>query len=408
VQPGPRILRLKARKDERGRPLETARVFLCGVEARQRGEPGPDQIWMPMAWLRELTLGDELRLRDLRGKRRSLRVVRCEPDGVECETDRTIYLDEDTELRRISPHAPERAARPIRVPAQAQSLRLAPGDLLWLKADGSLGHPARLSSPASIACAVPELLSALAPGQQVWFDDGKIGATVEELAPAGVLLRIWHTRVGGAQLKGEKGINAPDADLSLLPLLSPADLAALAVAAVHADSVGLSFTRSARDVALLHEVLAERKLERLGVIVKIETRAGFEALPDILFEALKRPTLGVMIARGDLAVECGFERLAELQEEMLWLCEAARVPSIWATQVLEGLTKKGHASRAEITDAAMSERAECVMLNKGPYLREAVHSLRDVLARMRGHQEKKRSMLRPLRSVHLGSDRADA
>jgi len=81
-----------------------------------------------------------------------------------------------------------------------------------------------------------------------------------------------------------------------------------------------------------------------------------------------------MIARGDLLVEIGYERLAEVQEEILWLCEAAHVPVIWATQVLEGLAQKGLPSRAEITDAAMGVRAECVMLNKGPHIIEAVPS----------------------------------
>jgi hypothetical protein len=76
-----------------------------------------------------------------------------------------------------------------------------------------------------------------------------------------------------------------------------------------------------------------------------------------------------------LAVECGFERLAEVQEEILWICEAAHVPVIWATQVLETLAKEGMASRAEITDAAMGHRAECVMLNKGPHVLSAVRGL---------------------------------
>lgn len=106
-----------------------------------------------------------------------------------------------------------------------------------------------------------------------------------------------------------------------------------------------------------------------------------------------------MIARGDLAVECGFERLAEVQEEILWLCEAAHVRVIWATQVLETLAKEGMPSRAEVTDAAMAHRAECVMLNKGPYIAQAVKVLDDILRRMRGHQAKNRSMLRELRLV---------
>lgn len=104
-----------------------------------------------------------------------------------------------------------------------------------------------------------------------------------------------------------------------------------------------------------------------------------------------------MIARGDLAVECGFERLAEVQEEILWICEAAHVPVIWSTQVLESLAKDGLPSRAEITDAAMSERAECVMLNKGLHICTALAALDDILQRMQTHLAKKRSTFRSLR-----------
>ena len=80
----------------------------------------------------------------------------------------------------------------------------------------------------------------------------------------------------------------------------------------------------------------------------------------------------------------------------MWIAEAAQVPVIWATQVLENLAKKGQPSRAEITDAAMAERAEGVMLNKGPSMIDAVRVLDDVLRRMQRHQEKKSALLRPL------------
>ena len=82
-----------------------------------------------------------------------------------------------------------------------------------------------------------------------------------------------------------------------------------------------------------------------------------------------------MIARGDLAVEVGFERLSEVVRQILALCEAAHVPAIWATQVLETLAKTGAPSRAEVTDAAAAQRAECVMLNKGPYILDAIRAL---------------------------------
>jgi pyruvate kinase len=123
----------------------------------------------------------------------------------------------------------------------------------------------------------------------------------------------------------------------------------------------------------------------------------FQLLPDLLLEAMRGPSAGVMIARGDLAIECGYERLAEVQEEILWICEAAHVPVIWATQVLENLAKMGQPSRAEITDAAMGQRAECVMLNQGPHILEAVAVLDNILRRMQTHQTKKQSLLRQLR-----------
>ena len=139
-------------------------------------------------------------------------------------------------------------------------------------------------------------------------------------------------------------------------------------------------------------------------MLKIETRRGFRNLPDMLLTAMRTPGCGVMIARGDLAVECGFERLAEVQEEILWVCEAAHVPVIWATQVLESLAKLGMPSRAEITDAAMGHRAECVMLNKGPHVVSAVSVLDDILRRMQPHQSKKRAMLRELHLAHWPTD----
>jgi pyruvate kinase len=110
---------------------------------------------------------------------------------------------------------------------------------------------------------------------------------------------------------------------------------------------------------------------------------------------------GVMIARGDLAVECGYERMAEVQEQILWACEAAHLPVVWATQVLETLARTGLPSRAEITDAAMGERAECVMLNKGPHILDALRMLDDILERMQSHQSKKRPLMRALKAWTL-------
>jgi pyruvate kinase len=132
------------------------------------------------------------------------------------------------------------------------------------------------------------------------------------------------------------------------------------------------------------------------IILKIERLSAVRNLPALLMNGMQNPGLGVMIARGDLAVEIGFERLSEIQEEILWICEAAHVPVIWATQVLETLNKTGYATRSEITDAAMSVRAECVMLNKGQFIVKTIKTLDDILTRQLGHVDKKRFIMRPL------------
>ena len=155
---------------------------------------------------------------------------------------------------------------------------------------------------------------------------------------------------------------------------------------------------TAADVAQIIESLTRSGGSNLGLILKIETKQGFENLPSILLEGMRHPRLGVMIARGDLAVEVGFERLSEVPRQILALCEAAHVPTIWATQVLESLAKTGQPSRAEITDAAAAQRADCVMLNKGPHISDAIRALDNILSRMSQVQLKSRTLMRRIRS----------
>ena len=145
----------------------------------------------------------------------------------------------------------------------------------------------------------------------------------------------------------DKGINLPDTRLDL-PALTQKDLEDLEVVARYADIVGMSFAQSAADVLALRARLVELGSPHVGMMLKIETQRGFEHLPEMLLASMTSPSAGVMIARGDLAVECGYERMAEVQEEILWACEAAHMPVVWATQVLETLAKTGLPSRAEI------------------------------------------------------------
>jgi pyruvate kinase len=222
-------------------------------------------------------------------------------------------------------------------------------------------------------------------------------------------VRIEQTPPRGAHLKADKGINFPDSTLDL-PAITEEDAKNLTFVVKNADLVGLSFVNHERDVTSLMDRLKALTDKPPGIVLKIETRRGFQRLPAILLSAMRHSRFGVMIARGDLAVECGYERLAEIQEEILWVCEAAHCPAIWATQVLESLAKDGVPSRAEITDAAMSQRADCVMLNKGPHIIAALRTLGQILHRMDPHQSKKTSMLRALtlaqnfepRQLHTG------
>src|SRR5271168_2189124 len=155
----------------------------------------------------------------------------------------------------------------------------------------------------------------------------------------------------------------------------------------------MSFVRNPSDVEQLLDALSRLGGDSLGIVLKIETRQAFGHLPQLLLTAMRHPRVGVMIARGDLAVEGGYARLAELQEEILWLCEAAHLPVIWATEVLDNLARTGRPTRSEVTDAAMAQQAECIMLNKGPHIDDAISVLDDILTRMAGHQRKKTALL---------------
>jgi pyruvate kinase len=273
--------------------------------------------------------------------------------------------------------------------------RLRQGDSILLHRPGV--DPA---SDFAIATQVPEVLDHLALGHRVFMDDGKVEAVVEQVQADGVMLRVTRASQRGWKPKAEKGLNFPDTALAI-PALSEKDRADLPHVLALADLVGFSFVQNAADIEGLQAAMAAIRpadWRNVPLVAKIETPRAIAALPAIIVAAAGRQPLAVMIARGDLAVEIGFERLAEMQEELMWLCEAAHVPVIWATQVLEQLVKKGLPSRGEMTDAAMAVRAEAVMLNKGPHVVEGVKALDKLLTRMADHQDKKTPKLRALAS----------
>ena len=273
--------------------------------------------------------------------------------------------------------------------------RIFRGDSLVLTHDSPKSHPKDFQA----SCTLPEVLDRLQVDTTVWIDDGKIGAQVESITKKGVHLCITHASLKGNKLSPDKGLNFPNTDLQLSPLTDK-DREDLDFVATHADIVGYSFVQTADDIKLLQQELAVRipHPHKIAIMAKIETPQAVSNLPELIVQAAGQQPFAVMIARGDLAIAIGYQRLAEIQEEILWLCEAAHVPVIWATQVLENLVKEEIPSRAEMTDAAMGERAECVMLNKGAFVAEAVTILDDVLTRMQEHQLKKTPQLCALQS----------
>lgn len=409
LQPGPAVLRIRPERDAYGRVAAPARVWLS-PEGTPWRPPSPASASLPVPpdWQARLSIGDEIGFTDARGARRTLRVVDVSDHGCWTELERTAYLVPGTRLRRAhgAGRPADRECRVGELPPGESVLSLQKGDLLILTRDLQPGRPAsydsagRLLTPATIGCTLPEVFDDVRAGEPIWFDDGKIGGVVEKVEKKQVRIRITQEYVKAVKLRADKGINLPESALRL-EAMTARDIEDLAFVAQHADVVELSFANTARDVESLQQQLAGLGSRQPAIVLKIETRRGFENLPEMLLTAMRTPRCGVMIARGDLAVECGFERLAEVQEEILWLCEAAHVPVIWATQVLETLAREGRPSRAEITDAAMGLRAECVMLNKGPYIVSAVRVLDDILRRMHAHQAKKRSMLRELRLAHM-------
>lgn len=443
IVPGPRVGRARVTRDSAGTVLTPAKLWLtprvvelggpAGAGSREgaaipeaapvpAGLPGRPALPLSVdaGWLAMLQVGSEITLHDNRSSKRSFVVTRVEDGGVLAEGDRNAYIAEGTLLR-----CDYEKTRATGVPETVQKLRLDVGDELVITTEPVECVPAPESGAAPrLSCTLPEAVRALEAGQPVLFDDGSIAAevvSVREVEEAGAdgapgtfldaRLRVTRAKPGGQNLAGHKGINLPTTDLPF-PSLTAEDEEHLRFVIENADAAAVSFIRHGEDVehvlsvveaiAAEHETagrheLAERARD-IGIVLKIETIPAFASLPSILIAGMHHRNIGIMIARGDLAVELGFPRMAEVPGQILALTQAARVPTILGTQVLESLAKSGLPSRAEITDAAFALRAECVMLNKGPHITDAIKILDELATKMGRSQRKNRIMLRRIRS----------
>jgi len=414
IAPGPEVLHIKIKRDDLGNRLYPTQIILDGMGSPghpattdKLGKASPARLSVPAKWLHKLKPGDKIRFHDMRKRKREFVVEQRLSDTeirVSCEDG--AYIAPGTVLELIAEKKQRDQTGTSKTAtgdflAPPMRIHLQKNDALLLTREQSPGQAERRDktgrtlSPARISCSEPEIFAFLEAGHAVWIDDGRIGCVIERVDAEGAWLRVTQVRPEGENIGAQKGLNFPDSHLQL-PALSEKDLRDLNFAVQHADIIGLSFVQCADDLDRLADALAQRNAGTLGIIAKIETHHAVKNLPEIIVRGAGRGPFGVMIARGDLAVEIGYERLAEIQEEMLWLCEAAHIPVTWATQVLESLVKLNLPSRAEISDAAMSGRAECVMLNKGPYIQHALSVLDDIITRMQAHQDKKTSQYRAL------------
>lgn len=407
---GPSVHHIKIKRDAFGRLISKGQLLLTIAEQSKQESLGECasifRVSIPEQFHQKLNVGYRLSFTDARGKQRYLQVeqlVSANEWLVSCH--QSSYLESGCKMTLLTSETEgEFNNQTFNIgffEGKPLPIRLFKNDLLLLTENDDIGKPAEYDDkgiqiqPAQIGCTLSSFSTKLKIGDPVWIDDGKLGAVVEALTEQGALLRVNQVRSSGVCVQSDKGINFPDTELNLPPL-SEKDLQDLDFACIHADLIGFSFVETLADMDVLMAEMAKRQANELPIIAKIETNRAVKNLPDIILGTIGRHSLGIMIARGDLAVELGSARLAEIQEELLWLCEAAHVPVIWATQVLESIAKKGVRSRPEFTDAAMAVRAECVMLNKGPYILDAIEALVNVMIRMQEHQRKKFSRLRAL------------
>lgn len=375
----PGVVDGRPRRDRYGRLLSPARLLAVPVSPSPSSSlpqvdcaPGESLLPVLADGLAQLEPGQRLRGRDASGRFRELQVMEVGPNGV-----------------RLSCHQRCRFTSGLRFAQEGgdgvlvvASLPPLPGEKLV-----KVGDRLRLTAGATdaadaIPCTCPEVFPCLRVGEAVVFDEGRIRGVIETVGPEDVVVAICAASPRGARLRADKGINLPESALAL-PALTSKDLQDLDFAAAHADIINYSFVHDAADLEALHQHLSRQGSKRCGLVLKIETRQAFLNLPRLLLAAMSHPyPFGVMIARGDLAIECGWEALAEIQEEILHLCAAAHAPSIWATQVLDSMVRSGTPTRAEITDAAMGARAEALMLNKGPNITATLHTLHTIVARM--------------------------
>jgi pyruvate kinase len=226
-------------------------------------------------------------------------------------------------------------------------------------------------------------------GDTIMIDNGTITLKAESSSRAGVVCRV----VIGGPVGNNKGINLPSAPITL-PALTEKDLVDLAVAAkLGADYVALSFVRTRDDIMTMRRWMQKHHV-KIPIIAKIEKPQAVKNIRSIM--AL---TDGIMVARGDLGIEMGVERVPRVQKQLIDEAEEANIPVITATQMLETMIDNAQPTRAEVSDIANAvfDGTDAVMLSGetsvGKYPVEAVRIMRKIIQQAEGRREDKPGML---------------
>lgn len=216
------------------------------------------------------------------------------------------------------------------------------------------------------------------PGEYVYIFDGKIKTIVQEIVSStAIKVKVENDGV----LMSRKGINLPDTDFGG-DILMPKDLADVEFgASKDIDYVSLSFVQSAEDINNLRQILISQG-STAQIIAKVETKA---AIVDSTLEEIVKASDGVMVARGDLAVEAGAEVVPIVQRRIIALCRKYGKLSIVATQMMASMVDAPEPTRAEVSDVANAviQGADTVMLSdetaNGNYPIETVKAMKKVI-----------------------------
>jgi len=341
---------------------------------------------------RHLKHSDIVEVNDHDRKKRFFNIDTWTPQMCTLKCGKKVEISDQTEITIQKGKRKYITTNPKNFQKIPEEIRVFEGDMILLSGETESGYLVEDAPYKAIVSLQmnKRLFAYLNHGDRVYIDDGKIKLRIIEKVDNELICKVERAKLNGTVIKEEKGINFPDSYLDI-PAITIEDVENFQHIIGFADIIGVSFTQTHEDVEIIKKMLKGN--EHIAIVSKIETNQGVHNLPHILSALATWHNSAVMLARGDLAIEVGFENLAYVQAEILDLCEAAHTPVIYATQILENLMKKNLPSRAEIIDASIAQRADCVMLNKGPFAQRTIETLEKIIVSMQPYFYKSQPLL---------------